>query len=137
MNEQDSCSRCGGPCPFDTSLPSVLWNGVIRAQGLPDYLCTTCIVRAFAKAGVSFTATLWGDDFGGLPIEVRVNDAVARSADLLQEDIVALRRVMEEMAEHFERTSHGANGYAVTLRKALAAQFGNARQAERSGAGVG
>lgn len=51
------CGGCGGPHRFDTSVPSVLWNRVIRSQGLSEYLCAACIVREFAKAGVSFTAT--------------------------------------------------------------------------------
>jgi hypothetical protein len=52
------CAQCGGPHDFDTSIPSELWNHVIRAKGLPEYLCTTCIVREFVRAGTSFTANL-------------------------------------------------------------------------------
>lgn len=66
------CSGCGGPYLFDTTIPSPLWNRVIRAQGMPEYLCTTCIVRAFVKAGEPFTAELWGAEFNGDPIEVRL-----------------------------------------------------------------
>ena len=44
---------------------------MIRAQGLPEYLCTTCIVREFARVGRSFTASLWGDGLNGLAIEIR------------------------------------------------------------------
>lgn len=54
------CGGCGGPHPYDTSIPSPLWNAVIRAAGLSDYLCTTCIVAAFVKAGQSFEAELYG-----------------------------------------------------------------------------
>ena len=63
-----ACGGCGGPHRFDTSVPSVLWNRVIRPLDIGEYLCLTCIVREFAKAGISFTATLWGDGLGGLPI---------------------------------------------------------------------
>jgi hypothetical protein len=85
------CGGCGGPHPFDTSVPSVLWNRVIRAKNIPEYLCTTCIVREFAKAGVSFTATLWGDKFNGLPVHVEINGAVAGSAHALNEENSHLR----------------------------------------------
>lgn len=73
--ENPPCLLCGGPHPFDTTVPSDTWNRVIRAQGLPEYLCTTCIIRAFALAGVSFTAELWSariDQFAGLPIAVTI-----------------------------------------------------------------
>ncbi len=85
------CNGCGGPHPFDTSIPSVVWNRVIRKGGLPDYLCTTCIVRAFALAGVSFTATLWSSEFHGLPIHVMVRDQVATDAAAISEDNTTLR----------------------------------------------
>lgn len=62
------CQDCGGPHPFDTTIPSPLWNRVIRSAGLGDYLCITCIVKAFALAGEGFTATLWSDDFNGTPV---------------------------------------------------------------------
>lgn len=35
------CQQCGGPHPFDTSIPGHIWNKIIRPQGLPDYLCLT------------------------------------------------------------------------------------------------
>lgn len=59
------CALCGGPHAFDTSVPTHLWNEVIRAQGLPEYLCTTCIVKEFVKARRDFTARLYGDGFAG------------------------------------------------------------------------
>lgn len=65
------CAQCGGPHPFDFSVPSDLWNLVIREAGLPDFLCATCILRAFARSRVNLTATLWGDGFEGLPITIR------------------------------------------------------------------
>ncbi len=89
--ENPTCSGCDGPHPFDTSIPSVLWNRVIRAAGLPDYLCLTCIVRAFAKAGVSFTAELYGDDFNGLPIAIEVNGATSTAPFELNEENNRLR----------------------------------------------
>lgn len=69
------CQLCGGPHPFDTSVPSDRWNAVIRAKNLPDYLCLICIVQAFGEEGKSFTATLWGDFPGQMVIEVRPQSA--------------------------------------------------------------
>jgi len=77
------CARCGGPHPFDTSVPSVRWNAVIRANGWADYLCLACIVEAFAcipEGGTSFTAELFGGPFTGLPIEVRMHGVVSADA---------------------------------------------------------
>lgn len=54
-----TCGGCGGPHTFDTSIYSELWNGVIRANGYDDTLCLSCIVRAFGKAGVAFSARLF------------------------------------------------------------------------------
>lgn len=68
-----SCKGCGGPHPFDTSLPNDQWNAVIRYQKLPEYLCFTCIVKEFAKVGKDFTCTLWGDGFNGQIIDVYVD----------------------------------------------------------------
>lgn len=76
------CLGCKGPHRFDTSVPSVVWNAVVRSAGLPDFLCTTCVVEAFAKVGRSFTATLWGEGFAGLPIEIRVNEQPAHDAEI-------------------------------------------------------
>jgi len=87
-----SCSLCGGPHPFDTTVPSVVWNSVIRAGGLPDYLCLTCIVEAFACIGRSFTAELIGGSFpGGLPIEFRINGQVAEDAADISDENTHLR----------------------------------------------
>ncbi len=69
--ERPPCSGCGGPHPFDTTVPSVRWNAVIRKAGLPEYLCLTCIVSAFVKAGESFTAELIGGEHNFEPIEIR------------------------------------------------------------------
>lgn len=74
------CALCGGPHDFDTSVPSAVWNKIIRAKGLPEYLCTTCIVREFVRAGEGFTATLWNEEFHGVPIEVVVNGKHANAA---------------------------------------------------------
>jgi hypothetical protein len=85
------CALCGGPHDFDTSVPSVIWNSVIRAKSLPDYLCTTCIVREFVRQGQSFTAELWNEEFNGVPIEVVVNGQNARDAAAIQEENNSLR----------------------------------------------
>lgn len=88
------CQWCGGPHLFDTSVPSVRWNAVVRARGLPDALCLSCIVAAFAEAGESFTATLWsGSDgpFDGLPIEIRIGNQAATDAATISNENTALR----------------------------------------------
>ena len=92
--KRPACGGCGGPHLFDTSVPSVLWNRVIRPQGTSEYLCTSCIVRAFARAGMSFTATLWGDGFNGLPLAVEVNGATATVAYELSEQNTMLRSTL-------------------------------------------
>lgn len=96
------CAGCGGPYRFDTTLPSVIWNHVIRAHGLPEYLCTTCIVREFAKAGESFTATLWGDEFNGVPIEVLVNGQGAVDATALSEENTGYRVQIADLTARCE-----------------------------------
>lgn len=55
-----TCQRCSGPHEFDTSVPSELWNTVVRPRGF-DTLCLNCIVVLFVEAGVDLRATLWGD----------------------------------------------------------------------------
>jgi hypothetical protein len=95
-----ACRGCGGPHSFDTSVPSAAWNAVIRARGLPEFLCLTCIAREFAKAGRSFTAQLWGEEFHGTPIEVRVGERVATDAAAVSEENTRLRsrlsRILDE-----------------------------------------
>lgn len=90
-SERPACGGCGGPHPFDTSIPSVKWNQVIRAAGGSEYLCLTCIVSAFAKAGESFTAVLSGAELHGVSVEFRVDGKVANDARLVQEENNRLR----------------------------------------------
>lgn len=80
MNTSDNptCSGCGGPHPFDTTVPSVIWNTVIRANDLPEYLCITCIIYEFAKRRVNFTAELWGKEFSGVKLSITVSDPERR-----------------------------------------------------------
>lgn len=100
IGQNPACSRCGGPHPFDTTVPSVVWNATIRARGLEEYLCLTCIVTAFACFGESFTAELNGGPFqGGLPIEVRIRDCVATDAARISEENTALRFQIASLAE--------------------------------------
>jgi hypothetical protein len=99
-----ACQGCGGPHPFDTSVPSVRWNAVIRANHYPDYLCLTCIVKAFALGNESFTATLWGGFFDGLPISVRVNDQPSIDAAAVSVENTALRVVNADLS----RVARGA-----------------------------
>lgn len=104
MSEQPnpSCSGCGGPHPFDTTVPSVIWNAVVRMNHLPDYLCLTCIVAAFVRAGQSFTANLIGGGFHGAPIEIRVNGIVAQDAARVSEENTRLRSVLFAKEAHIE-----------------------------------
>jgi hypothetical protein len=90
------CSMCSAPYQFDTTVPSVIWNRVIRAQNLPEFLCCTCIVKEFAKAGVTFTAELWGDAFNGLPIEVVVDGAESTAIHELSLENTHLRARLNE-----------------------------------------
>lgn len=91
-DDANICGGCGGLYRFDTSVPSPLWNAVIRANGGSEYLCTACIVRAFAKAKVSFTATLWGDGFSGEGIVVTYLETPhTAELDDLRAEVAALR----------------------------------------------
>ena len=56
----NQCQRCLGPHAYDVSVPSHLWNEVVRAGAQPDYLCASCVLAVFAMAGRDFTAHLWG-----------------------------------------------------------------------------
>lgn len=94
------CAHCGGPHDFDTSVPSVIWNSVIRAKQLPDYLCTTCIVREFVREGQGFTAELWNEEFNGVPIEVVVNGQNAKDAAAIQEENNSLRNQLSIAREN-------------------------------------
>ena len=91
------CGLCGGPHPFDTTVPSVVWNRVVRAQELPDYLCLTCIVRAFVAAGESFTAELIGVAIETTALEVRINSRDAKDAVAVSEENTALRAHIQEL----------------------------------------
>lgn len=96
-DENPCCSGCGGPHPFDTTVPSVRWNSVIRKAGLPDYLCLTCIVTAFVKAGESFTAELVGGEHQFEPIEVRTRGQHATDAQALSSENTELRARIREL----------------------------------------
>ena len=111
MSDRDkellNCDACDRPCAFETSVPSVLWNRVVRAQGLDEYLCAACIVRIFAKAGVSFTAELHGDGFNGLPIAVEINGAASTAPIELSEENNRLRVALAALRA--ERDSQNAS----------------------------
>lgn len=98
-----ACVGCGGPHPFDTTVPSPLWNRVVRAGDHPDYLCATCVLGVFALAGESFTAELWGAGFNGVPIEVRVASADARAAADLGSENTRLRAALTEHVQEIEQ----------------------------------
>ena len=110
------CSGCGGLYRFDTSVPSAVWNRVIRAQGLPEYLCAACILRAFARRGESFTAELSGDDFNGTLIEIQINGRSARDAQHVTEENTALRSAIALIVSQMEQA--GAVAWAARLVKA-------------------
>lgn len=87
----DVCGGCGGPYRYDVSIPSVLWNRVIRAHGGSEYLCATCILQKFALAGVPFTAELSSAELNGVPIEVIVDGETASTVREVNEENNALR----------------------------------------------
>lgn len=93
--DEARCNGCGGAYRFDTSLPSVVWNRIMRVNGEgPELLCAACIILAFVKAGESFTAELFGAGFTGVPIEVRINGAAATDAALIQGENNQLRAAL-------------------------------------------
>jgi len=94
-----SCGGCGGPHRFDTSVPSVAWNAVIRARGLSEYLCTSCILREFVRDGRSFTAELYGDGMSGIPVEFRIAEQVATDAAKINDENNALRSALDRIHE--------------------------------------
>ena len=103
-----TCGYCGGPHRFDTSVPSVLWNAVIRPLGGSEYLCLTCVAEAFARQGTSFTATLWGAGFNGLPIAVEINGAASTAAHDLGEENNWLRAALSEVYDRAREALDGA-----------------------------
>jgi hypothetical protein len=97
MRREEKYFRGAPTNPMRPSVPSVRWNAVIRATHYPDYLCLTCIVKAFALGNESFTATLWGGFFDGMPISVRVNDQPAIDAAAMSVENTALRVVNADL----------------------------------------
>ena len=98
--EGPPCAGCGGPHPFDTSVPSPTWNAVIREAGLPDFLCLGCIVAAFARAGQGFTARIAGAGFRDLPVEFRIGGKAAEDASRLTAENDRLRLALREIGDH-------------------------------------
>lgn len=113
-----SCSLCGGPHDFDTSIPSAVWNQVIRAKGLPEYLCTTCIVREFVRAGVGFTAELWNEEFHGALIEVVVNGQNAQDAARVSDENNGYRNQVESLQRQLEE-EQGKNRTLIEVNAEL------------------
>lgn len=98
------CGGCGGPHLFDTSINSVVWNQVIRARGLSEFLCASCVIRAFVLAERSFNATLWGDGLpAGVPIEIRIRSHNANEAARVGEENTALRAEIAELRARLAR----------------------------------
>lgn len=91
-HDYSKCRGCGGKYAFDTVVPSVVWNEVIRAKGTPEFLCAACIIREFAKADQSFTAELWSAEFAGLPVGIHFNCRSARTSQRVSEENTDLRR---------------------------------------------
>lgn len=99
------CDGCGGVYRFDTSIPSVLWNRVMRADGVEqaELLCIACITRVFVRSGESFTAELFGDGFSGIAIEVQINSEPAQDAALIQQENNELRAELRRVSYSPER----------------------------------
>lgn len=101
------CGGCGGPHEYDTSVPSPLWNRVVREQGLSDYLCASCIVKVFARARTSFTAELYGPELDGpqVPhISVQINETpIDDSYGCLQARIRELEEELKAAQEERDR----------------------------------
>ncbi len=99
------CLGCGGPHRYDATVPSPLWNRVVRAAGGPEHLCAACVLLAFARAGEGFTATLWGVGLDGVAITVGVGArdalgrAVASAVQALETENTALRAELGAGAE--------------------------------------
>lgn len=116
------CSQCGGPHPFDTSVPSVVWNSVIRGRRLPDYMCLTCIVRAFIEVRQSFTAELVGEELPRTPIEVRIDGAIAQDASRVCDENTRLRSTLHVVLEQHDRWHYGTlKEFCETCKTATAA----------------
>jgi hypothetical protein len=96
-NGRLKCGGCGGPHRFDTSVPSVIWNEVIRRKGLSEYLCTSCVLREFVREGQSFTAELYGDGMSGVPVEFRVSGQVAVTAAKVNDENNTLRSALDRI----------------------------------------
>lgn len=110
------CGLCGGPCLFDTVVPSAVWNDVIRSAGLPEYLCAACILQEFAKRDVSFTCELIGGGFHMLPVSVHFNSRRARTAQRVSEENTDLRyrlRQAEDACQRFREQYEAARVAAV------------------------
>lgn len=98
------CQKCGGPYRFDTSLPSPVWNRVIRGYDLPDTLCVSCILEAFVNAGVGFQATLSGCGLDGAVIEVTVNGKGGNEVTLLENENARLRSFIQSIIGKCQNT---------------------------------
>lgn len=106
------CQGCGGPHQFDTSIPSPVWNRVIRARELPENLCASCILAEFAKADCGFTATLWANPDipavagipAGQPIAVSIGGSIATASAELVEENNRLRSASQRLQAYVAHT---------------------------------
>ena len=119
-NKNPTCSGCGGPHPFDTTVPSVVWNEVIRGDGLPDYLCMTCIVAAFVRVGRSFTASLVGSSFHCEAIEIRIHNKAATDAERISEENTRLRVSIFELQSKIDATEQRVKELEAELARITA-----------------
>lgn len=131
LGEHLPCGGCGGPHQFDTSVPSVAWNAVIRARGLSEFLCTTCIVREFVLAGRSFTAELFDgktksdESVTFHTIEVRVDGQAALDAAAVQSENNDLRwksRTLEAEVAQLKSERDVANAAYARLLDCLSSE---------------
>jgi len=109
------CAHCGGPHPFDTVIPNPAWVRVVRAAGLPEFLCLTCIVAAFARAGEGFTAVLYGQGLDGLAIDFRIGGKVATDAAVLVQANVDLTLRLREIRGTLRACAAVLEGETPTL----------------------
>lgn len=96
--DASACEKCGGPHRYDTSVPSVLWNSVVRSQGW-DFLCAACILELFALARVTLTAELSGDGLSGVPIVIEVDGLPAQHGAALCAQNTELRAALREIEQ--------------------------------------
>ena len=101
VSDTPPCTLCGGPHPFDTTIPAIIWNSVVRAAGLPEYLCLSCIITAFAEKKISFTAVL-GIRGNAIPVEISIDSRSSQDAAIISNENTQLRARIRELENDLE-----------------------------------